>query len=379
MSRIIAVTHEFHPFPGGIAVYVREMALAAARLGHSVEVWCPRGTGLDAAGAGAAYSVRHFAAGGTQGWLSRLATARLWRERADDVRGATLWLAEPCALLTGMYAGALGLPVPRRLLLTLHGSEVLTLTRARSPHRRWLFKRLLARADGVSTLSRAVARLLAERTGFPAERVILAPGAARTDLPTAAGDTDADAAAGAGTVRILAVGRLHPRKGQAALLEAAALLPPETRRRCLFTFAGKIVRPNYNARLLELARRAALRVEFTGAVPDAALPALYAAADIFAMTSEPQSASVEGFGLVLLEAAAAGLPALAHDTGGVGEVIADGETGLLVAHTDRPALARALERLVLDAPLRRRLGDAARRRAATFSWDTSASRLFGTP
>jgi len=387
MSRIIVLTHEFHPFPGGVAVYVREMALAAAALGHDVEVWCSPRRG-DGAG-DFPFRVRHFAGGGTQGWGSRLATARLWRERAEDVAGATLWLAEPCAVLTGCYAPLLRLPVSARLALTLHGSEILNFTRTWSPHRRWLFKRLLRGAGTVSTLSRAVARLLEERTGFPAERVALAPGAVRADmlqppLPSPsglgrnAGDGGVDVA-DSEAVRILSLGRIHPRKGQLALLEAAALLPPEMRRRCRLTFAGKSVRPRYLAQLREFARSRGIAAEFCGDVPDARLPALYAAHDIFALTSIPLRNSVEGFGLVFLEAAAAGLPALAHATGGVGEAVVDGETGLLTPPHDRAALASALARLVNDVALRRRLGDTARRRALGFSWARSAAALFGQP
>ena len=92
-----------------------------------------------------------------------------------------------------------------------------------------------------------------------------------------------------------------------------------------------------------------LAVRFFGNLPDDELAQIYDRADIFAMTSVHHGESVEGFGLVYLEAAAHGLPVVAHDVGGVSEAVLDGETGLLVP-PDRPAqLAAAFEKLIHDA------------------------------
>jgi glycosyltransferase involved in cell wall biosynthesis len=74
----------------------------------------------------------------------------------------------------------------------------------------------------------------------------------------------------------------------------------------------------------------------------------------------------EPFGLVALEAAAAGKPVVASDIGGLTDIVADGETGILVEPRDREALGRALSRLIDDAELRERMGAAAVRRAADF-------------
>ena len=95
------------------------------------------------------------------------------------------------------------------------------------------------------------------------------------------------------------------------------------------------------------------------------------------MTSVNLERSVEGFGLVYLEAAAHGLPVVAHDVGGVSEAVADGVTGLLVP-PDRPAqLAAAFERLIHDEHLRHRLGNAGREWAGRNCWKQSAEVLFG--
>lgn len=75
----------------------------------------------------------------------------------------------------------------------------------------------------------------------------------------------------------------------------------------------------------------------------------------------------EPFGIVALEAAAAGKPVVASDIGGLRDIVADGETGLLVTPDDRDALAGAMRRLIDDGELRGRFGEAARARAESFS------------
>ena len=119
-----------------------------------------------------------------------------------------------------------------------------------------------------------------------------------------------------------------------------------------------------------------LKVQFFGNLPDDELAGIYEGADIFAMTSVNLDRSVEGFGLVYLEAAAHGLPVVAHDVGGVSEAVVDGITGLLVP-PDRPVqLAAAFEKLIHDEPLRKKLGAAGREWAGRNCWKESAEALF---
>jgi phosphatidylinositol alpha-1,6-mannosyltransferase len=94
------------------------------------------------------------------------------------------------------------------------------------------------------------------------------------------------------------------------------------------------------------------------------------------MTSIPHGHSIEGFGLVYLEAAAHGLPVVGHDVGGVSEAVADGITGLLVP-PHRPAqLTAAFEKLITSPALRRQLGQAGRTWAHRNCWTQSAEALF---
>jgi glycosyltransferase involved in cell wall biosynthesis len=83
----------------------------------------------------------------------------------------------------------------------------------------------------------------------------------------------------------------------------------------------------------------------------------------------------EAFGLAALETAAAGKPIVASDIGGLRDVVVDGETGLLVAPGDQEAMRAALQRLLTDAELRKRMGTAARVHAAGFGPDAVVPRF----
>jgi glycosyltransferase involved in cell wall biosynthesis len=403
-AAVIIITHEFFPYPGGIAVYALETALTLAAHGREVTVWCPPNAALAAAAVAARWPFRvEEIAGnrGTQDWRCRLATARHWRARAEAVRGAEVLLLEPGAVRTACYGWLFGLPEPARLLVVLHGSEIFYLTRW--PHRRWLLARLLAQAEAVGVVSEFCRRLLVKRAGVEATKVRLVPGALRTDLAAgeaAAGeavagpartgtdghgrtrthanaDTHTHTGAGGAVLEVLCVARIHPRKGQLELLRAVAALPEEMRKRVVVRFAGKCVRGGYQRALEKFARESGICAEFSGSVSGAKLREFYDGAAVFALPSLAHANSIESFGMVYLEAGAHGLPVLAHDTGGVSDAVLDGETGILVSPGDGAALAAALRRLLEDAALRRRLGENGRRHAQRFSWARNVERLLG--
>lgn len=369
-------THEFYPKIGGIGTYVEEVSRALSDLGVAVTVWAPAAPAL--AGQAYPFAVRALPVRGTQDWDCRLKLAwAVWSSRTA-LRDSVVYLPEPGPLRTWMYLQFLSSIAPRALVLTFHGSEVEHLCRA--PHRRLALGRLLSGADRVSGVSRYVNQRLLQHFPQVSEKLVLGAGAVRSQLcmQTEATHCEAQPPARQGTPRqvVLTVGRVHPRKGQIAVIEALARLPGDLRQAVEYRIVGPVVRETYRRELEATAERHSVRVSFAGAVSEAELSCEFDAADVFALTSVPSRSSVEGFGLVYLEAGARGLPVVAHRIGGVDDAVADGETGLLVDPDDRAALATALWQL-LSAPKRAaEMGRAGRRWAARFSWTATATALF---
>lgn len=154
-----------------------------------------------------------------------------------------------------------------------------------------------------------------------------------------------------GPPRIVSVGRFAYPKDFATLLESLTLLDADYRA----ALAGDGPDLAEVATAVE-ARGLSDRVELLGAQGN--VGELLARSDVFVLSSLS-----EGFPVSILEAMAAGLPVVATDVGGVAEAVADGETGMLVPAADPEALAGALERVVADVEVRRRLGAAGRARA----------------
>ncbi|KAA0232520.1 MAG: GDP-mannose-dependent monoacylated alpha-(1-6)-phosphatidylinositol monomannoside mannosyltransferase [Acidimicrobiales bacterium] len=173
---------------------------------------------------------------------------------------------------------------------------------------------------------------------------------------------------------VLGVSRLVPRKGMDTLIRAAAMLAGEVQ----VAVAGE---GRDRSRLERLARSSGAPVTFLGRVPDADLPGLYGCADLFAMLCRNRwfGLEQEGFGIVFLEAAAAGVPQIAGRSGGAHEAVISGQTGLVLDHAgDASAVAAAIDRL-RDEDLRREMAERGRRRAVDeFSYDVLAARLQGS-
>lgn len=113
------------------------------------------------------------------------------------------------------------------------------------------------------------------------------------------------------------------------------------------------------------------RASLLGIISPATLPSYYAAADVFVLPSMFQ----ETFGLVILEAFAAGIPVIGARSGGIPELVKDDCTGLLVDQGDVDGLCHAMRRLLLDPELRKRLGAAARQTAVAMPWEDTVDRL----
>jgi phosphatidylinositol alpha-1,6-mannosyltransferase len=368
-SPLFLITHEFYPVSGGIATFAEEIAKASAGLGYDVEVWAQ--SAPSHVEKKWPFRIRRLPLKGTHDLICQFRLACQLVSSRRQLRNATVYLPEPGPMMSMMLLQFFKAFRPKRLVLTFHGSEILSF--AKSPLRRWLAGKLIRHATRVSTLTTYTQELLLERFPHAADKIVLTPGALRTDFAVVPGR----AARTKDKIVILTVGRLHPRKGQLITLQALQMLAPDVRSRIEYWIVGGRNKGNYEDRLRSLAAEdPELTVRFFGNIPDEELAEVYERSDIFALTSVTHRQSVEGFGLVYLEAAAHSLPIVAHKIGGVSEAVRDGVTGLLVT-PGRPAeLAAAFEKLIHDVPLRRQLGDAGRVFALRNCWQENASTLF---
>jgi phosphatidylinositol alpha-1,6-mannosyltransferase len=310
--------------------------------------------------------------------------------------GAEAVVIDP-ALPLGLIGPSLGLPYG----VVLHGAEVTM------PGRLPVSQQLLSRAVKHASLVIAAG-------GYPEAEARRAVGQRRTDnggvfpatvqVPPGV-DTErfrplphierASARARLGLPRagplVVSVSRLVPRKGMDTLIEAASTISERFPGLCVaIAGAGRD-----RHRLERLAGHAKVKVEFVGKLPDSDLADFYACADVFALCCRSRwwGLEEEGFGIVLVEAAAAGVPCVTVDSGGAGEAVRDGETGIVVnmpdagpgtaarrlhatQRADVEPVADALASLLSNPALARRMGEAGRHRAeAELSYDALAQRL----
>jgi glycosyltransferase involved in cell wall biosynthesis len=173
---------------------------------------------------------------------------------------------------------------------------------------------------------------------------------------------------------VLCVGNWVQRKGLLELLTAVAALPPDA---ATLHLAGRDdVDRRYAARVHARLAHPDLagRVVVHGPLDRAQVGALYHGADVFVLPSVR-----EPYGTAYGEAMAAGLPVVGWRAGNLPHLATHGREGLVLPPGDVDGLSAALRRLIDDEPYRRRLGEAARQRAASLpTWEESADRLFAT-
>jgi len=175
---------------------------------------------------------------------------------------------------------------------------------------------------------------------------------------------------------VLASGGVKARKGTHILIAALALVRaqiPDVQ----LVITGLQTDPDYLAMIRRRIDDAGLQdcVHLAGLVDEQTLVGWYQNADVFALPSLSIGGKFEGFGLVFLEASAAGLPVIGTTGSGIEEAIRDGETGLLIPQDNAVILADAILRLLTDPALRAQMGAAGRRYACTQDWSVVATRM----
>jgi phosphatidylinositol alpha-1,6-mannosyltransferase len=293
------------------------------------------------------------------------------RALAGDV-GAHHVVLDP-ALPLGLVGPNLQLPYA----LVLHGAEVTV------PGRLPLTSRALRRVlRGAGLVIAAGGYPLAEgerAAGQALPSVLVPPGVDTERFRPLDDDARAEARGHFGVPAsgplVVSLSRLVPRKGMDVLIRAAAAL--RARHPDLTVAIGGGGRDR--SRLDRLVASTGAPVRMLGRVSHDDLPRLYGCGDVYAMLCRNRWGGLEqeGFGIVFLEAAAAGVPQVAGASGGAAEAVLDGETGLVVTDPgDVDAVAAALHELLSDPERRARMATAGRQRAVDeFTYDHLAARL----
>jgi phosphatidylinositol alpha-1,6-mannosyltransferase len=284
--------------------------------------------------------------------VTRAIVAAAARHGTDRILFGTPWPL----VLTGPRLARAGL----RYASIVHGAE-LTVPAAVPGLKRWLVHALRG-ADLLYAVSEYTAEQIRDLIG-PSGRPEVEILRARVDVARfrpEAGTVDVRARMGIpeGAEVVLCFGRVVARKGVDRLIEAL----PAVRERV----PGAIVVVAGTGPRLKAARRLAARtgapVVFAGRVPDEDAPSLYATAAVFALPVADRwgGLEVEGLGVVLLEAAASGVPCVTGRSGGTPEAVIDGETGFVVNGRDVAALADRIAWLLEHPADARSMGAAGR-------------------
>ncbi len=367
--RLILATKDFPPDVGGIQTWSLELGVRFAARCKDFLLIAPKLPGCEEVDRGLPFEVLRV--GGTRNTFATGIALKLGgvleKRPFDSLLGAQWQTAMPGLALRGrgslrhVHAAVVG-----RELLTRHFAAVPYGAAAFARARLWTLRNV----DGMFPISHYTEGLVRELGVSTARSKIILNGCNTERFqPVDASGLRAELGL-EGRKVLLSVCRLVPRKGVDTVLEAL----PEIRRHvpdAVYVIGGEGPdRARLEARAREL--NVSEHVRFLGYFPKERLPELYSSCDVFVLGAREERPDVEGFGLVLLEANACGKPAVATRSGGVGDAIAHGETGLVVDPTSG-ALAAGVVKVLTDAALSQRMRENSRARVLRCAtWDRVA-------
>ncbi len=275
-------------------------------------------------------------------WWLPLTAARIARAVKRDRTDVVVF---GDALTYAALAPLVGRRLPHHMVMVMG----LDLTYPRPWYQRAV-RRSLPRAPQVVAISRATADEALARGVVPDRLRVVAPGVldaagARVRVPEAGAELRAALGIAPGATVLLTLGRLVPRKGvRWFVTDVMRDLPSDV----VYVVAGSGPDADAIAAAVASIGPAGARVMVLGSVDDARRDLLFAGADLFVMPNVDVPGDMEGFGLVAIEAAAAGALVVASELEGIRDAVIDGETGVLVPSRDAAAFRERITELVND-------------------------------
>jgi D-inositol-3-phosphate glycosyltransferase len=378
---------------GGLNVYLRELSRALAARGVTVDIFTRRQgrerPAVSALAPGArvvhldAGPARHVDKYEVLDYLPEFA-CNLQRFRALD--GARYDLIHAHYWLSGRVAAIFkevwGVPLVASFhtLGELKGRAALSPDEREEAVRTSIEARLMAQADRIVAATAVDREQMVRFYGAAPQKIRIVPGGVDLDRfrPLERGPARQAFGIDAADPVLLFVGRIQPLKGVEVLLRAAALLAAELPRLRVLVVGGLGDGRGPEARELRrlhgiaAALGIADRVAWLGAVEQARLPALYAAADVTVMPS-----AYESFGLVAVESLACGTPVVATRVGGLATIVQDGTNGLLVPWRDPALFADRIRTILTDDALRQAMCARAPLTVRRYGWPGIAAAMHG--
>jgi len=362
--KVALVTPYDHAHPGGVREHIRHLDRQLQRLGHEVRVLAPSSDGCDGLDSNVIRVSGMVVPVPISGSIARISVSPGAYRRIKQILNAhrfdvvhvhePLTPVLPLAVLRHSRAVNVG---------TFHAYRE---SSAAYHYTKPILEPFFDRLDCRIAVSAAARDMVA--TYFPAEYVIIPNG---IDFERFGGASVAPLERyDDGRPCILFVGRLEERKGFEYLLRAFERVVQEIPRARLLVVGG--YDKDDKADFVRYARKHGLSgVRFVGWVRDDKLPHYYRSANVFCAPST----GFESFGIVLLEAMAAGVPIVASDIAGYRSVVTDGKEGVLVPPANVSALASALIELLSSPERRQRMGLAGRETARRHDWATVSSQV----
>ena len=372
---IVMLAGDFPPQVGGIQRYCYQLAAALTRAGEQVVVIATDHRQAAEFDASSEVPVVRVAAGSKAQVAMAIATkgVQLIREALlgseVEVVVAGKWSPEgPAAKLIQWRTGVPYVVIGYGREMTQTGANLL----------KWVVQSLVIRgAAGGLAISHYTARQL-QRRGLKPERIHVIYGGVRVQ-DFKVGDEETERLRGQLEIGdhkvLLTVSRLVQRKGHGNVIRALPLIANAVGP-VRYLIAGTGPEEKNLRRLADECGVGEL-IQWLGHVPEEQLPALYHLSDIFIMPSRDLAGQpIEGLGLVYLEANLAQTPVIGGRTGGTGDAIEEGVSGLLVDPESGDEIAAAATRLLSDTRLAARLGMEGRQRVLEkFTWDHVAQRF----
>lgn len=373
--RLLLITQDFPPDTGGIQTYSAEISRHFHRFSDTFAVMAPRIPGGESIDNTLPYPV--YRINSNYDTFPVRCIPRLWRLSRHERYDAVLHAQWQTVLSSLTVRGATG--YPKWIFTAAHGRELLLNPATDFPLLEGGFDKLrttlLHRADRFFPVSRYTASLL-KQNGIPSGQITVVNNGTDPQRFRPEDATNIERSLGiSGCPTLLTVGRLVRRKGIDTVLRALPGLlrtTPET----VYVIAGD--GPD-RSRLETLARELDVyeHTRFTGHVPHDELTTYYNVADVFILTARTVPPSVEGFGIVFLEANACEIPVIGSRSGGIPDAIAEGKTGYLIDPDDVDRLTEKAAYLLNNPQVAREMGKRGRQRILdSFTWEHVAGRLY---